>query len=65
MIIVGELDELPTEPGNFSEVEEIPTEFRGVYNVRLTREVIINTAEINTQPINFYSSPVSLHSKMT
>ena len=42
MIIVGELDELPTEPGNFSEVEEIPTEFRGVYNVRLTREVIIN-----------------------
>ena len=57
MIIVGELDELPTEPGNFSKVEEIPTEFRGVYNVRLTREVIINTAEINTQPIKFYSSP--------
>ena len=37
--------------------KEIPEEFKGVYNVRLTKEVIINSAEINTQPIKFYSSP--------
>ena len=29
----------------------------GAYKVRLTKEVIINTAEINTQPRKFYSSP--------
>ena len=57
MIIVGELEGLPLTAGNFSETEEIPDEFKGVYNVRLTKEVIINTAEINTQPIKFYSSP--------
>ena len=47
MIIVGELEGLPITGGNFSETEEIPDEFKGVYNVRLTKEVIINTAEIN------------------
>jgi len=57
IIIVGELDEIPTEPGSYSEVEEVPEEFQGVYNVRLSREVIINTAEMNIQPIKFYSSP--------
>ena len=57
MIIVGELEGLPITAGNFSETEEIPDEFKGVYNVRLTKEVIINTAEINIQPIKFYSSP--------
>ena len=57
MIIVGELDSLPTQPGNFSDVEPIPEEFQKVYNVRLTRDVIINPAEINIQPIKFYSSP--------
>ena len=57
MIIVGELEGLPLEAGNYSETEEIPDEFKGVYNVRLTKEVIINSAEINTQPIKFYSSP--------
>ena len=57
MIIVGELEKLPLDAGNFSETQEIPDEFKGVYNVRLTKEVIINTAEINTQPIKFYSSP--------
>ena len=57
MILVGELDRIPTTPGNFSETEEVPVDFQGVYNVRLTREVIINTAELNTQPIKFYSSP--------
>jgi len=57
IIIVGELDEIPTQPGNYSEVDEVPEDFQGVYNVRLTREVIINTAQINMQPIKFYSSP--------
>jgi len=57
MIIVGELDRLPLDSGNYSEVEEIPKEFQGVYNVRLTKEFIINTAEINVQPIKFYTSP--------
>ena len=57
MIIVGELEGLPLDSGNFSETEDIPDEFKGVYNVRLTKEVIINSAEINVQPIKFYSSP--------
>ena len=57
MIIVGELDKIPLDAGNYSEVTEVPEEFRGVYNVRLTKEFIINTAEINTQPIKFYTSP--------
>ena len=35
----------------------MPDYWKGAYNVRLTREVIINPAEINTQPIKFYSSP--------
>ena len=57
MIIVGELEGLPINAGNFSDTEQIPDEFKGVYNVRLTKEVIINPAEINIQPIKFYSSP--------
>ena len=57
MIIVGELDRLPLNAGNYSETTEVPEDFRGVYNVRLTREVIINSAEVNIQPIRFYSSP--------
>ena len=28
IIIVGELDEIPTEPGSYSEVEEVPEEFQ-------------------------------------
>jgi len=57
MIIVGELESIPLNAGNFSDTQEIPDDFKGVYNVRLTKEVIINTAEINVQPIKFYSSP--------
>jgi hypothetical protein len=57
MIIVGELESIPLDAGNFSDTQEVPDEFKGVYNVRLTKEVIINTAEINVQPIKFYSSP--------
>ena len=57
IIIVGELEKLPLNVGNNSVTEEIPDEFKGVYNVRLTKEFIINPTEINTQPIKFYSSP--------
>ena len=57
LIIVGELEFIPQDPGQFSAVTPVPDEFKGAYNVRLTREVIINPAEINTQPIKFYSSP--------
>ena len=57
MIIVGELDRLPLNAGNYSDTTEVPEDFRGVYNVRLTKEVIINSAEVNIQPIRFYSSP--------
>ena len=57
IIIVGELDEVPTGPGLFSDTEPVPAEFQGAYNVRLTREVIINPVAINTQPIRFYTQP--------
>ena len=57
LIIVGELEFIPQDPGQFSDVTPVPEEFRGAYNIRLTREVIINPAEINTQPIKFYASP--------
>ena len=39
------------------ETEPVPEEFQGVYNVRLTREVIINPVAVNTQPIRFYTQP--------
>ena len=57
LIIVGELDSVPTDLGLFSDVEEVPDEFKGAYNVRLTREVIINSAAVNTQPIRFWNAP--------
>ena len=57
LVVVGELDEVPTAPGLFSETEPVPEEFQGVYNVRLTREVIINPVAVNTQPIRFYTQP--------
>ena len=57
LIIVGELEYVPDDPGQFSSVRPVPKEFQGAYNIRLTREVIINPAEINIQPIKFYASP--------
>ena len=41
LIIVGELETIPLKPGDFSGIEAVPDEWVGVYNVRLTREVII------------------------
>ena len=40
----------------FSDIEDVPQEWVGVYNVRLTREVIINSAAVNTQPIKFFTA---------
>jgi len=57
IIVVGELDEIPTAPGLFAETDPVPEEFQGVYNIRLTREVIINPVAVNTQPIRFYTQP--------
>ena len=57
LIIVGELATIPLDPGSFSDIEDVPQEWVGVYNVRLTREVIINSAAVNTQPIKFYTVP--------
>ena len=57
LIVVGELDEIPTAPGLFADTEPVPEEFQGVYNVRLTKEVIINPVAVNTQPIRFYTQP--------
>jgi len=57
LIIVGELDSVPTSPGSFSDVEEVPEDWKGIYNVRLTKEIIINPTEINTEPIRFYTQP--------
>ena len=57
LIIVGELDSVPTSPGSFSEVELVPEDWQGIYNVRLTKEIIINPTEINTEPIRFYTQP--------
>ena len=57
LIIVGELDSVPTSQGSFSDVEEVPEDWRGIYNVRLTKEIIINPTEINTEPIRFYTQP--------
>ena len=64
LVVVGELAALPTGPGAFSDVEAVPDEFEGAYNVRLTREVIVNSTAINTQPIRFWTVPkVSVQEK--
>ena len=36
---------------------DVPDEWNGVYNVRYTRPISINTTQINTQPIFFYKQP--------
>ena len=47
ILLVGELEKLPLNVGNNSVTEEIPDEFKGVYNVRLTKEFIINPTNID------------------
>ena len=48
LIIVGEAN---------PDVVDVPEEWKGVYNVRYTRPISINTTQINTQPIFFYKQP--------
>ena len=37
--------------------EEIPSEWRNIYNVRWTKSISVNAAAVNTQPIFFYKQP--------
>jgi len=48
LYVVGEL--------NPSEVN-IPSEWQGIYNVRWTKQISINAAAVNTEPIFFYKQP--------
>jgi len=50
LYIVGELD-----PENAD--VDIPSEWQGIYNVRWTKQITINAAAVNTQPIFFYKQP--------
>ena len=38
-------------------VVDVPEEWQGVYNVRYSRPISVNTTQINTQPIFFYKQP--------
>jgi hypothetical protein len=48
LYIVGEAD---------PNVVDITDEWNGIYNVRYTRPISINTTQVNTQPIFFYKQP--------
>ena len=48
LYIVGEVN---------PDVVDIPEEWKGIYNVRYTRPITINTTQKNTQPIFFYKQP--------
>ena len=57
MIIVAELRGLPAGPSIFSTIEEIPDAWRDTYNLRFTKNIQINTAELNSSPVRFYTNP--------
>ena len=57
MIIVAELRGVPAGPSIFSTVEQIPEEWRDTYNLRFTKNIQINTAELNSSPVRFYTNP--------
>ena len=57
LIIVGELESVPDGPSIFSDATPVPDEFQGHYNVRLTKQVIVNSTAVNTQPIKFFTQP--------
>ena len=57
LIVVGELDSVPEDNTIFSESDPVPREYDGVYNVRLTKQIIINPTSVNTQPIKFFTQP--------
>ena len=57
LIIVGELESVPEDNTIFSDADPVPEEYEGHYNVRLTKQVIINPTAVNTQPIKFFTQP--------
>ena len=58
LIVVGELEGIPDGPTVFSESDPVPKEYEGHYNIRLTKQVLINPIAPNTQPIKFFTEPV-------
>ena len=59
LIIVGELTSVPEDNTIFSDADPVPEEYEGHYNVRLTKQVIINPTAVNTQPIKFFTQPTA------
>ena len=52
LVVLGEID--PSKVAF-----QIPSEFKGVYNVRYTRDLSVNLTIPNTLPIRFYRTPKS------
>ena len=57
LVIVGELIAVPDGNTIFSGAEQVPQRFQGAYNVRLTKQIVINPTATNTQPIKFFGQP--------
>ena len=57
LIIVGELESIPEDATIFSDVDPVPVEYQGAYNIRLTKQVVINPTAVNTQIIKFFDQP--------
>ena len=57
LIIVGELESIPEDATIFSDVDPVPVEYQGAYNIRLTKQIIINPTAVNTQIIKFFDQP--------
>ena len=58
MVIVGELIAVPDGNTIFVDAEKVPQRFQGAYNVRLTKQIVINPTATNTQPIKFFGQPI-------
>jgi len=58
LIIVGELIAVPDGNTIFSDAEQVPPRFQNAYNVRLTKQIVINPTAVNTQPIKFFGQPI-------
>jgi len=57
LIIVGELESVPDDATIFSDVDPVPVEYQGAYNIRLTKQIVINPTAVNTQIIKFFDQP--------
>ena len=57
LIIVGELEAVPEDNTIFSDSDPVPDEYAGHYNIRLTKQVLINPTSPNTHPIKFFTQP--------